>query len=331
MDKTATSKKTLGEPDPGLKISSGQATIGPAREITLDSARLKRGQFYHALAIQVLPLMGVGVAVILATRTPIPAISLYMLCVMYGLTILGITVGFHRHFAHGAFQAVTPVRLILAILGSMACQGPVIYWVSNHRRHHQFSDRAGDPHSPYVQEDSFTHPLKGFWHAHVGWMFNHRLTNTVLFAKDLLQDPLVTWVNRTYYGWVVLGFLIPASVGWIATNSMQGALTGFLMGGLVRVFLTLQATSCINSITHLYGLRTFKTAEYSTNNPWLALPVFGEGWHNNHHAFPHSAIFGLEWWQVDTGGWLIRGLELLGLAWNVKRPTSQMVAAKSRE
>ena len=251
-----------------------------------------------------------------------------LLVSLYILTLVGISVGFHRLFSHSTFQAHVAVKILLAILGSMACQGPLIYWVSNHRRHHQYSDKPGDPHSPYYIEEEAIDPILGLWHAQVGWTFTHEITNTFLFAKDLLRDSVISKVNQLYYFWVLLGLVIPTVLGGILTGTSMGLLSGFLWGGCIRLFLSYHFTNSINSITHLYGKRPFDTKEQSTNNICLAIPTIGEAWHNNHHAFPNSAKFGLQWWQVDLGYWVIRTLEVFGLAWDVKAPTAGMIEAK---
>jgi stearoyl-CoA desaturase (delta-9 desaturase) len=162
-------------------------------------------------------------------------------------------------------------------------------------------------------------PLAGFWHAHVGWLFDGEITNAMRFSKDLLRDPLIVWVNRHYLLWVVLGLAIPAGLGLLWTGTPFGAFQGFLWGGLVRIALNQHATWSIGSLAHIFGDRPFDTGEHeqSRNNIWLALPILGDGWHNNHHAFPHAAISGFRWWQLDPSAWIIRGLEALGLAWNV--------------
>jgi stearoyl-CoA desaturase (delta-9 desaturase) len=247
---------------------------------------------------------------------------------MHTLTILGIEVGFHRLFSHRAFQTTTPIRVLLAILGSMAAQGGVIFWVAHHRCHHQYTDRSNDPHSPHLHGNSIWERLQGFWYAHLGWALAGKIPNSVLFAKDMLRDPAIVRVNQLQQYWVLIGLAIPAILGGILHWSWLGALQGFLWGGLVRIFLAQQVISSTNSICHLYGGRPFDAEDCSTNNIWLAIPSFGQSWHNNHHAFPSSAMAGLKWWQVDPGNWFIWMLEKLGLAWNVKMPTASQMEAK---
>jgi len=300
-----------------------QSFTSSKKKITIGNDQLKQLQRRFALATVLIPFLGSVLAIGLLWRCGIGAVEVALLVSMYALSIIGITVGFHRHFAHCAFKTNIAVRIILAILGSMAAQGPVIHWVSNHRRHHQYSDQPGDPHSPHLYEG-----IRGLWHGHIGWMLNSEVTNAAVFAKDLLQDSGIAKVNRLYLTWVILGLAIPGVIGGVVTGTWMGAWQGFLWGGLVRIFLAHHVTWSINSITHLYGSRTFDTSEQSTNNLWLAIPTFGEAWHNNHHAFPNSGKFGLQWWQIDLGYWVIRALEFAGLVWKVKTPTAAMIEAK---
>ena len=211
----------------------------------------------------------------------------------------------------------------------MSAQGPVIQWASIHRRHHKYSDRPEDPHSPLAhinpEVSHFWEVLHGLWWGQVGWMFNSDVTNTVLFAKDLLRDREISKVNRLYLTWVVLGLVIPTLLGGLLTQSWLGLLEGLLWGGLLRIFLVNHAFWTINSLSHWYGHRSFNTEDNSQNTPFLALVNFGEAWHNNHHAFPYSAILGLKWWQIDLGGYVILILQRLGLVWDVKVPTATRI------
>ncbi|MDJ0796947.1 MAG: acyl-CoA desaturase [Calothrix sp. MO_167.B12] len=298
------------------------------KNITIKGDHLKNQQLIHALVINIIPLVGTILAVAIALQSGVKKVEIGLLISLYLLTLTGVSVGFHRLFSHSAFQAHFVVKILLTILGSMACQGPLIYWVSNHRRHHQYSDKPGDPHSPYCIEEEPIDIIPGLWHAQVGWTFTHEITNPFLFAKDLLRDSVISKVNQLYYVWVLLGLVIPTVIGGMLTGTSMGLLSGFLWGGCVRLFLSYHFTNSINSITHLYGNRPFDTREHSTNNIWLAVPTGGEAWHNNHHAFPNSAKFGLQWWQVDFGYYVIRVMEVIGLAWNVKTPTPELIEAK---
>ena len=303
-------------------------------QITIDTKtinkKLKLINQIHAGGIIIIPLIGSIIAFILAFEFGISWVEISILGLMYLLTIIGISVGFHRYFSHNSYATHNSIKIILAILGSIACQGPLIYWVSNHRRHHQYSDRPEDTHSPYVNKDKVLGKLEGIWYAHSGWTFNNEITNTFLFAKDLLKDKTLNKINQLYFLWMFLSFLIPTILGGILIGNTYGLLMGFLWGGCVRLFLTYHFTNSINSITHMYGNRPFNTKENSTNNIWLAIPTGGEAWHNNHHAFPNSAIFGLQWWQIDIGGFIIRILEFIKLVWNVKCPSDAAIASKMK-
>ena len=283
-------------------------------------------QFRHAVLTSLVPAIGVVVAIVQIFWRGLGWFEIAILAFMYFLTVTGMEVGFHRLFTHRSFTVVRPVKILLAILGSMCGQGPVVNWVSTHRRHHQHSDKELDPHSPY-------HPPgnpKGFWrglvHSYVGWIYTHETSNPLHFARDVLQDPLIYRVNRLYLFWILLGLAIPAAIGGAVTQTWFGAWNGFLWGGLVRMFLVHQATFTVTSFCHVFGSRPFQTHEESRNNVWLIIPTFGQAWHNNHHAFPSSAIMGLKWWQVDLGAYVIHALRWLGLARNIRRPPPAVIA-----
>lgn len=297
--------------------------------ISIESDRLTTQLQIHGWTTILLPFFGTILALVVAWHSGVSALDMGLLVVMYALTTIGITVGFHRHFAHCTFETNKVMRVIFGILGSMAAEGPMNYWVATHRRHHKYSDLPGDPHSPFVKEDEKLSGWRGLWHSHMGWTVDHKITNTFLFAKDMLRDPLMVKISKLYYVWIFLGLAIPAVLGGLITHSWMGAFTGFLWGGCVRTFLHHHIGFwTIGSLAHLWGNRPFDTGDWSRNNIWLAIPTGGEMWHNNHHAFPNSAIFGFEWWQIDLGGWLIRALERLGLVWDVKFPTPAMIEAK---
>lgn len=298
--------------------------------ITIANPRTQAIQKRFALATITVPFIGSLVAIWLAWHSGVGLLEMGLLLGMYTLTVVGVTVGFHRLFAHRAFEARRSVRIALGILGSMAAQGTLIYWAATHRRHHQYSEQPGDPHSPYIHEGEQLGWLRGLWHSHIGWMLDSKMTNSALFARDLLQDTDIVRVNQLYLVWVTLGLAIPAVLGGIVTGQWIGVLQGFLWGGLVRMFLAHHFIWTSGSTAHMYGSRPFETRDRSTNNIWLAIPNLGEAWHNNHHAFPNSAMFGLEWWQLDFGGWVIRTLEQARLVSAVKVPTREMIEAKKR-
>jgi stearoyl-CoA desaturase (delta-9 desaturase) len=250
--------------------------------------------------------------------------------IMYVATGLGITVGFHRLFTHRAFKTTKAMRFVLAALGSAAIEGPVISWVADHRKHHAFSDQPGDPHSPHVEHGhGLKGALRGLAHAHVGWLFihTHRARKT-RYAPDLLNDPVVKWVNDTFLLWVIVGFVVPFVLGAAIGGSWMAGLTGMLWGGLVRILVLHHATYSINSLCHFFGRRDFDTGDESRNLAWLVPLTFGEAWHNGHHAFPTSARHGLQRGQWDPSASVINALERVGLAWDVVRVSPERLESK---
>jgi stearoyl-CoA desaturase (Delta-9 desaturase) len=256
--------------------------------------------------------------------------DLLVLAITYALSGLGITVGYHRLFTHRSFQTTRVLRALLAVLGSMAVEGPVIEWAATHRKHHRYSDAPGDPHSPHLDDaPGLRGALRGLGHAHVGWMFRGKdMANPARYAKDLLADRDLRWISRTFPLWVVIGLAVPFGLGVSLTGSLVGGLTGLLWGGAVRVFFLHHVTFSINSLCHYFGRRPFSTGDQSRNLAWLAPIAFGEAWHNNHHAFPTSAHHGLSRWQLDPGGWFIAGLERCNVAWDVVHISSARQAAR---
>jgi stearoyl-CoA desaturase (delta-9 desaturase) len=250
--------------------------------------------------------------------------------VFYVLTGLGITVGYHRHFTHGSFRANRPLRIALAIAGCMAVQGPVVQWVADHRRHHAFSDREGDPHSPWRYGDDLRALTKGMFHAHVGWLFDRRQTNPARYAPDLLKDPAIRRTSGLFILWVALGLAVPTLLGGLITGTWAGAWTAFFWAGLVRIALLHHVTWSINSICHTVGARPFTARDRSTNFWPLAIVSFGESWHNLHHADPTCARHGVLRGQLDISARVIWVFEKLGWARDVKWPDPVRIAAKRR-
>ncbi len=251
--------------------------------------------------------------------------------IMYVLTGLGVTVGFHRHLTHRSFKTSRPLRGLLAILGSVAIEGPVISWVADHRKHHTYSDQEGDPHSPHVGHGGgFRGALKGLAHAHVGWLFIHTHRGARdRYARDLIDDPVVSFVDRTFLVWALGGFAVAFGLGYAIGGTLDAALTGLLWGAGVRMLVVHHVTYSINSLCHFFGRQRFPTGDESRNLFWLALPTFGESWHNNHHAFPTSAEHGMRRWEIDPSALVIRGLERLGLVWDVVRIEPERQARKA--
>jgi stearoyl-CoA desaturase (Delta-9 desaturase) len=282
----------------------------------------KRYQDTVAFLVVVVPFLGVLAAAFIFWGSGVSAVDLALLVVMYVIVITGVTVGFHRHFAHRSFQAKPWVRTMLAIFGSMASQGPVLFWVATHRRHHVYSDRPGDPHSPNLHGEGLNGVLKGLWHAHIGWMFSREITSWVHYSADHMRDEKIFKINCTYFYWVALGLILPAVTGGLLTWSLWGALSGFIWGGLVRMFLSNHACWCVGSLCHVFGSRRFDNEDHSANNYMVALFTFGEGMQNNHHAFPSSANHKIYWWEPDIAAWIIQGMKKLGWVWDVKEPNA---------
>ena len=280
--------------------------------------------------ITVLPILALGVVAWQVWSELLGWSDLLVFAIMYVLTGLGITVGFHRLFTHRSFKTTKPVRAILAALGSMAIEGPIISWVADHRKHHVYSDHEGDPHSPHVDHGhGLKGALRGLLHAHVGWLFIHTQRGLKSrYAPDLIADPIVSWISRTFLLWVIASLALPFLLGWLITGTLAGALTGLLWGGAVRMLVLHHATYSINSLCHFFGRQRFKTGDESRNLWWLSVFTFGESWHNNHHAFPTSARHGLGRFQFDPSAWVIWALEKTGLAWDVVRIPPERQAAK---
>jgi stearoyl-CoA desaturase (Delta-9 desaturase) len=280
----------------------------------------KAGQISNLLAV-LIPFVAFIVAVVLLWGNGVGGHDLLFFAVMYLVTGFGVTVGFHRLLTHRSFATSKPVEYLLAIMGSMSVQGPVISWVSDHRKHHAHADEDGDPHSPHVGAGS---GLRGLIHAHVGWLISEQgIARKRKYAADLLDDPGMRRINRGFPWLVVLGLVIPGLLGWLWTGRFTGFLTGVLWGGLVRVFFIHHITWSINSVCHFFGRRRFATEDRSTNVWWLALPSMGEAWHHNHHAFPRSTVHGLGRFELDPSAAVIWLLEKLGLVWDVVRITPE--------
>jgi len=248
--------------------------------------------------------------------------------VMYAVTGHGITVGFHRYFTHGSFRANRPLKIALALAGSLAIEGPVIRWVADHRRHHAFSDREGDPHSPWRYGETVPALLKGLGFAHMGWMFDAERTNPKRYTPDLLKDRDLVRISNLFPALVAVSLLLPALLGGLLSWSWQGAVTAFFWASLVRVGLLHHVTWSINSICHALGERPFASRDRSGNVWWLALLSMGESWHNLHHADPTCARHGVQRGQIDSSARTIWIFEKLGWATDVRWPRADRLAAK---
>jgi stearoyl-CoA desaturase (delta-9 desaturase) len=281
-----------------------------AEDLTLQ-VLMKSVTLYKAivLIVVIVPLLATILAMWLLWAHAVHLSDIVLLITMYSLTALGVTAGFHRMLTHRSFRPHPVVKFILLVLGSMALEGPAIQWAATHLKHHAQADREGDPHSP----------VEGFFHAHIGWMFKDSEADLNTYGRYLTQDPMLVFVSRTFWLWSILSLLIPFAIGgW----------TGLLWGGLVRIFLTHHVTWSVNSVCHTFGKRAFETNDQSRNEWVVGLLAFGEGWHNNHHAFPRSAFHGLRWWQFDLSGYVIRALERIGLAHDVYRIPADAIARR---
>ena len=280
------------------------------------------------LAAVTIPFAGLVAAIIMLWGVAFNWIYLALLGGMYVATAIGINVGYHRFFTHRSFKTPRFIEAILAVLGSMAVEGPVIQWAAMHRCHHQHSDEHQDPHSPHSHDAGFWNMVRGMWHAHMGWLFRPHPPGLARYVNDLRKDRLVCRMSKLFPLWVLVGLLIPAALGGLFTLSWMGVLLGFIWGGLVRIFLVHHVTWSINSVCHIWGTRPFETHDESRNNAIFGVLALGEGWHNNHHAFPTSARHGLYWWQLDVTYMIIRGMALVGLARDVRVPSPDRIAAK---
>jgi stearoyl-CoA desaturase (Delta-9 desaturase) len=265
---------------------------------------------------------------VLLWDTAVNATDLAILAVMYLLTAIGITIGFHRLLTHRAFQTYPWLERTFAILGSLAVQGSVLDWVADHRKHHAHTDEEGDPHSPHIGHG---HGLRGLWHAHAGWLMETQgQADWKKYATDLYEDPKMRRIGRRFPVYVLISLGVPTLAGFVLSGfTAIGALEGYVWGGLVRIFLVHHVTWSINSICHMFGSRRFDIEDQSTNVWWLAPFSLGESWHHNHHAFPRSAFHGMRWYELDLSGLMILGMQRLGLAWNVVRIAPERQQAKT--
>jgi stearoyl-CoA desaturase (Delta-9 desaturase) len=301
---------------------------GQYRRLAVDSEYLHRIQRTHFVLFDILPLVGAVLAVVLLFYRPVSPLDIGLFLLMWLVTGLGISAGYHRLFTHRSYRTTTAVSVMLVIFGSMSGRGSMISWAAMHRRHHELADKPGDMHSPNLHGAGFWQRLQGFLHSHYAWMVKHDYPNVAHYTPDLLRDKNLVWASRHYMNWVVLGLAIPTIVGGVVSASWWGALTGFLWGGAVRMFVVEQSMSALNSFLHLIGSQPFKLEENSRNNLLLGALVWGEGWHNNHHAFPNSASFALKPYAFDLGYWFIHLLSVLGLAWDVRVPSQEQIRTR---
>jgi stearoyl-CoA desaturase (delta-9 desaturase) len=296
-------------PDPSL------ATLGDDRQSRTEQV---------ALAIFIIvPFLAVAAAVPVAWGGWLGWHDVVLALVMYAVTGHGVTVGFHRYFTHKSFKPNRPLKIVLAVAGSMAIQGPVIRWVADHRKHHKFSDREGDPHSPWRYGETVPALMKGLFYAHMGWLFDQEQTPQRQYAPDLMKDPDIVKVSRTFPYWVAFSLLLPAVIGGLWTMSIAGALTAFFWASLVRISLLHHVTWSINSICHTVGERPFRSHDKSGNVWWLAIPSMGESWHNLHHSDPTCARHGVLRGQIDTSARIIWAFQKFGWIKDVRWPVPE--------
>jgi stearoyl-CoA desaturase (delta-9 desaturase) len=306
--------------------SSGTPAIPPEeRWASTPAPRYRR---LLSLLVAVGPPVAAVVVTVRAIGEPVPWRNLALLTAFYFVIAHGVTVGFHRLFAHRSFEARRPLKIVLAVLGSMSFQGSIIGWVADHRRHHRFTDRAGDPHSPVVKAGRTLSGWRGMLHAHVGWVFDNPNTPRDEFAPDLLADPDIVLVDRLFVPLCIATLALPFGIGYALTGTLGGALAALLWAGVLRVGLGHHLTWAINSVCHRFGRQPFRTRDRSTNFAPLALLTGGESWHNAHHAFPTSARHGVDRGQLDTSARLIRWFEQLGWASQVRWPNRMQLDAR---
>jgi stearoyl-CoA desaturase (delta-9 desaturase) len=292
----------------------------------------RMGRVHRTITAVILfgPLAGVIAAIVALFGRGIDTLDILLAVGFYAVAGHGVTAGYHRLFAHRGFTATRGAKIALCLAGSLAFEGAVIAWVANHRRHHAFTDRAGDPHSPHLVGDVPWSRTRGALHAHVGWMLKVQPTDVGRWAPDLAADRDLVMISRLFPLLCIVSLGMPALIGWAVTGTAAGALGAFIWGGLVRVFILQHATFAVNSACHIWGSRPFKTRTHdrATNFAPLALLSMGENWHNLHHSNPRLARHGVDRWQLDSTALLIRLLERIGVISKVRWPTRAEVDAR---
>jgi stearoyl-CoA desaturase (Delta-9 desaturase) len=302
-----------------------QSRVAPVPKPVFEGTKA-RGEQLALYIFVIVPFLAFLAAVPIAWGWGLGWTDLGLSLAFYVVSGMGITVGYHRLFTHNSFKPNRPLRIALAIAGSLAIEGPVIRWVADHRRHHAFSDREGDPHSPWRFGSSLPALTKGFWFAHLGWMFDLEHTNREKYTPDLMRDRDIQFVDRFFPLWLTVSLLLPAALGGLITMSWGGALSAFFWASLVRIFLLHHVTWSINSVCHMIGNRPFAARDKSANFWPLAILSFGESWHNMHHADPTAARHGVLRGQIDISARTIWLFEKLGWATDVRWPRPERVA-----
>lgn len=319
----AETNSATGQQESSAKESLAKAIV----QLNPASARAKK---VVALVTIGIPAVGFAVAVYLMVSGHAGLTDYVLFSVFYAIQMFGITIGFHRYVAHKSFKTSRFFEGVLMISGSMALEGPLLFWVSTHRRHHRYADDEGDPHSPNLSGRTFGGKLKGLWYAHIPWMLSDQESRAVVFAPDVLRDRRLYSYNRSYPIWGLIGLLAPAAIGEMVGGSFAAAFSGFIFGGLARVFVANQAAWCVGSISHMIGSRPFANRDDSANNWPVAFFTFGEGLQNNHHAFPGAYRHGMRWWEPDLSGWVIAGLAKANIVWDLHMPSRTTIDNRLR-
>jgi stearoyl-CoA desaturase (delta-9 desaturase) len=322
----------VSKPAPDQARAAGPSSAGPLPPAMERSPGDRKLAIINLFAV-ILPVLGLAGAIVLLWGV---AFNWWYLLLFGGMSLVsavGITVGYHRLCTHKSFTTPAAMRYLFAAAGSMAVQGPVIRWCAEHRKHHQHSDTEGDPHSPHMSRhgswgEGIVATLRGAFHAHMGWLFVGRSKGLGKYSADLRADRALVLADRQFIFWVIAGLAFPALLAGLISMSWWGLLLGFLWGGLVRVLMVHHITWSVNSVCHLWGTQPFDSHDESRNNPLVGVLAMGEGWHNNHHAFPASARHGLRWWEFDFSYCLIRALAMVGLARNVRVPSRERVQSR---
>jgi stearoyl-CoA desaturase (delta-9 desaturase) len=330
---------TLSPPGPEPQTAEADAAVRPPAEPApiRGADRGNEPRWYGQQAITALIVFGPLIAVLVlaagALGRGITLSNLVLAVVLFAISGHGVTAGFHRLLTHRSFKAARWLKITLAVAGSLALEGSVNSWVANHRRHHAYTDRKGDPHSPFEYGTTAVSRLRGAAHAHIGWLFKLQPTDEARWAPDLVRDRDLVIISRLFPLWAVASFALPTLVGWALSRSWAGALGGLVWGGAVRIFVLHHATFGVNSACHLWGRRPFVTRESdrATNFAPLAVLAMGENWHNFHHSCPRSARHGVDKGQLDSTARLIRILEKLGAVHDVRWPDRTLLHDRRRD
>lgn len=317
----------------GAQAQSAQASAQLPAKLTkaFRNRYLHKAQRQHFLLCNLAPLTGTALALALISVWPPNALDVLSCLSLWAFTLFCVVAGYHRHFTHRSYEAHASVRFVLHAGGLAAAQGSLISWVALHRRHHECSDGADDPHSPMPRGQGLKGRIRGLLHSQLLWMYRHDYPNVQHYVRDLLRDRRAVWLDRYYYHFVYGGVILPGAIGFCFEPTLAAFLRGMLWGGLVRIFLVGHAIGAVNSLLHAFGRRRFETHDNSRNSGLMAFFTFGDSYHNNHHAFPSSASAGLEWYHPDPAYWAITFLSYFKLTWNVQVPSRARIAQRTKQ